>query len=92
MLHLRPDLVLPFEKWGDGKEKKNKIKAFSEGWLWTERKWSKISADTGAGNPRLATKEKGERFFRDLTEKIGAVIGPGGKVIKKIFFMWIMRP
>jgi len=37
MLHLAPELVLPQKDWGDGKEFKNKIKAFSEGWAWTER-------------------------------------------------------
>ncbi len=74
ILHLRPDLVLPKSDWGEGKEKKHKIKAFSEGWLWAERKWSEISEDTGVGNPRLATKEKGKRFFEMVTTKMGDVI------------------
>ena len=74
MLYLKPELVLPKEKWGLGKEKKNKIISFGENWLWTERKWSKITEDTGVGNPQKATKEKGERFFKDLTCKIGDVI------------------
>lgn len=68
MLYLKPDLVLPKEKWGDGKEKKFKISSFSEGWVWSERKWSQISEDTGVGNPALATKEKGEKYFKDVTE------------------------
>jgi len=74
MLHLKPELVLPTNKWGEGKEKKNKIKEFNEGWLWTERKWSRISEDTGVGDPSLATKEKGEQFFKAVTEKIGNVM------------------
>jgi len=74
MLYLRPDLVLPKEKWGDGASKKFKIKAFSEGWAWAERKWSEISEDTGVGNPHKATKEKGELFFKDVTEKMGSFI------------------
>ncbi|HEX8546925.1 MAG TPA: creatininase family protein, partial [Cytophagaceae bacterium] len=71
LLYLKPELVLPKEKWGDGKEKKHKIKAFSEGFVWAERKWSQISADTGVGNPTLATREKGERFFKAVTQKMG---------------------
>lgn len=71
MLYLKPELVLPKEKWGEGKEKKNKITSFREGWLWAERKWSKVTTDTGIGNPRLATKEKGEKFFNEVTNKIG---------------------
>jgi len=74
LLYLRPDLVLPASDWGDGKEKKHKIKAFTEGWLWAERKWSQISDDTGVGDPKLATKEKGERFFKMVTKKMGDVL------------------
>lgn len=74
LLHLRPGLVLPFGKWGDGKAKKNKINEFSQGWAWAERKWPQVTDDTGVGDPRLATPEKGERFFRDLTEKISNLL------------------
>ncbi|WP_425237977.1 creatininase family protein [Ulvibacterium sp.] len=71
MLYLKPELVLPKEKWGSGASKKYKIKAFSEGWVWAERKWSQISEDTGVGNPIYSTSEKGERFYKDVTEKMG---------------------
>ncbi len=70
MLYLNPQFVLPKENWGSGKEKKNRIKAFSEGWVWAERKWSQISEDTGVGNPTAATKEKGEKYFKAVTEKM----------------------
>jgi creatinine amidohydrolase len=70
MLHFRPDLIRPLEEAGDGMDKKPKIKAFSEGWLWAERKWSQISEDTGVGNPKLATAEKGQAYFKDITEKM----------------------
>ncbi len=74
LLHLKPDLVLPKKDWGDGREKKHKIVEFTESWLWTERKWSSITDDTGVGNPTFATKEKGERFFEDVTQKIAKVM------------------
>ena len=80
MLHLKPELVLPPDKWGHGKEKKNKITSFREGWLWSERKWSQVTEDTGIGDPSLATREKGERFFKDITEKIGDAIFELSKV------------
>ena len=70
MLYLCPDLVLPLEEAGEGKEKQIKINAFREGWAWTERKWSSVTEDTGIGNPKFATKEKGERFFKDVVKKI----------------------
>ncbi|SHJ51317.1 creatininase family protein [Pseudozobellia thermophila] len=74
MLYLRPDLVLPREEWGSGATKKYRIKAFSEGWAWAERKWSQISQDTGVGDPTKATKEKGQRFYADVTQKMGAFV------------------
>ena len=74
MLYLKPELVLPKDKWGTGKSKSFKIKAFTEGWVWAERKWSEISEDTGVGNPELATQEKGRRFFEDISLKIGNLI------------------
>jgi len=73
MLYLKPNLVLPKEKWGNGIEKKNKIAYFSEGWAWTERKWSQISEDTGIGDPGLATKEKGEKYFKAVSEKMASL-------------------
>ena len=74
LLYLKPALVLPLSEAGEGKEKKMKIKAFTEKWVWAERKWSQISADTGVGNPAAATKEKGEKYFTAVTEKIGNLL------------------
>jgi creatinine amidohydrolase len=74
ILHLTPHLVRPLKEAGDGIEKKNKIKEFSEGWVWVERKWSQVTADTGVGNPKASTKEKGERFFKAITEKMAELL------------------
>lgn len=70
ILHLAPQLVLPLDEAGDGKQKKHKIKEFSEGWAWSERKWSQITEDTGVGYPKKSTKEKGEQYFNAVTKKI----------------------
>lgn len=74
ILYLRPELVLPLTLAGDGKERKMKINEFSSNWIWAERKWSQISKDTGVGDPRQATKEKGEKYFKAVTQKIGALL------------------
>ena len=47
-----------------------RIKEFAEGWAWAERKWSQVTDDTGIGDPSFSTKEKGQRFFEDVTHKI----------------------
>ena len=74
LLYFKPEWVLPLSEAGDGKERKMKMKAFSEKWVWTERKWSQISADTGVGDPHAATSEKGKNYFKAVTEKIGELL------------------
>jgi creatinine amidohydrolase len=70
MLKIAPNLVLPIEQAGSGNEKKFKIKGLKEGWVTAQRQWTKISEDTGVGNPSLATKEKGEIFLNIVIQKI----------------------
>ena len=74
MLHLTPELVLPIAEAGKGQEKINKIPAFSEGWVWAERKWSQVTEDTGIGDPELASAVKGEKFFKEITHRIADVL------------------
>lgn len=74
MLYLRPDLVLDKKYWGKGTEKKINLKYFNENWVWTERKWSEVTSDTGIGNPESAASEKGKKYFMDLTDKIGDML------------------
>lgn len=74
MQYLRPDLVRPLSEAGDGAARPWKVAGIREGWAWAERQWSKVTADTGVGNPYASTPEKGERFFRDLTQKVGSLL------------------
>lgn len=74
IMHLRPELMLPLPEAGNGKEKKHKISEFREGLFWAERKWSLVTEDTGIGNPKLATAEKGAAYFKFITEKIASAL------------------
>ena len=70
MLYACPGLVKPLEEAGEGKAKKFSVDALNESWAWTERKWTRCTEDTGVGDPRKATREKGEQYFREVTEKL----------------------
>lgn len=70
IMHIAPSLVLPLEQAGNGSEKTFKIKGLKEGWISAQRQWTKISEDTGVGNPKLATKEKGEAFLNVVIQNI----------------------
>lgn len=72
LLHLTPGLVRPLNEAGDGTAKQHRITAMQEGWLWAERRWSMVTDDTGIGNPKAATREKGECFFKAITGEIAA--------------------
>ena len=74
MMHLTPNLVLPLSEAGDGAVKAFKMKGLKEGWVSTQRKWTSVTKDTGVGNPKKATKEKGAIFFKVVTEKIASFL------------------
>ena len=74
IMHLHSHLVLPLEEAGEGKDKQSKVKAIREGWAWAERKWSMVTEDTGIGNPKASTAEKGARFLKDTSEKIAELM------------------
>lgn len=70
MMKIAPNLVRQLEEAGDGAERRFKITALRERWAWAERDWSEVTESTGVGNPSAASAEKGERYLKDLTEKI----------------------
>ncbi len=74
MMHLAPELVLPLSEAGSGAQRKSKITAFREGWAWSPRRWTDVTSDTGVGNPRAATAEKGKKYFDDVAAKLAQLI------------------
>lgn len=70
MMHVAPGFVHPLAEAGDGHERRWSIGALREGWAWAPRRWSQVSADTGTGNPALATAEKGARYAEVVTSKV----------------------
>lgn len=86
ILFLRPNLVLPLNEAGDGSAKKFKFEAIREGWAWAERKWSQVTKDTGVGDPRSATAEKGKKYFEALTKKVAIFIEEVAKTSPDNFY------
>lgn len=73
-MHLIPGLVAPLSEAGSGKETPSRIQGFREKWAWSPRQWSKVTADTGIGNPAKSTAEKGKQYFEAVTEKIAGFL------------------
>jgi creatinine amidohydrolase len=74
MMHLTPDLVLPLDQAGAGRERRFRIAGLREGWAWAPRRWTSISEDTGVGDPSAATAQMGGAFFRAVTERIAGFL------------------
>jgi creatinine amidohydrolase len=74
MMVMQPDLVRPLAEAGAGKARKFRVAGLRDGWAWAPRQWTKVTDDTGTGNPAAATREKGEKFLQAVTEKIGGFL------------------
>jgi creatinine amidohydrolase len=74
MLHVAPDLVAPLDTAGPGRERRPRMRGLREKVAWAPRRWTRVTADTGIGDPSRASAAKGARFFRDVTERVGAYL------------------
>lgn len=70
MMHLAPEAVLPLNEAGDGRERRFRIGALREGWAWAPRDWKQITADTGVGNPKRSTAEKGKNYLEIVVQQL----------------------
>jgi len=74
MMSIAAESVLPLAEAGNGNARRFKVKGLRDGWAWAPRHWMKVTDDTGTGNPRRATAEKGAKFLDDVTERIGGLL------------------
>ena len=74
MMSIVPDLPRPLSEAGPGKARRFRIAGLRDGWAWAPRHWREVTDDTGTGNPKAATVEKGEKFVRAVTERIGGFL------------------
>lgn len=77
MLHYHPELV-HLEEAGDGDSKPFAIPALNEKLGWAPRHWDKTTVDSGVGNPKKATPEKGAAYIHAVIEKIAKLFGEVG--------------
>ena len=70
MMHFHPEWVLPLEEAGEGRSKSFSIAALKNKQAWIPRHWTKVTSDTGIGNPKAATAEKGKQFADCVTDTL----------------------
>ena len=74
MLHVAPELVRPLSEAGPGAAKRPHLAGMREGWAWAPRPWTRVTADTGIGDPSRATAEKGAKYVGALVERIAELV------------------
>src|SRR5665213_1769603 len=62
MMHFHPEWVLPLEQAGEGIEHPFAIESLNKKIGWTPRNWNYATTDTGIGNPKAASAEKGQQY------------------------------
>jgi creatinine amidohydrolase len=73
VLHLRRELVNMSEA-GPQPTAQFRLAGMQAGWARAPRPWHKYTKDSGAGDPRAATAEKGARFFEAVTQELAAFL------------------
>lgn len=68
-----PDL-LRMDRADDGAAEPSKFEAIDKGWVSITRPWHLVSKNTGLGDPRAATAEKGRRLMDILTERLSSFL------------------
>lgn len=68
MMYYHPGLV-NLDEAGTGSHKPFALESFREKTAWIPRNWQKVSEDTGIGDPRSATAEKGKNFACAIADK-----------------------
>ena len=75
MLHLVPELVADLATAGDGAVTPSALpKLTGTPGVWASRHWPSLTRDTGAGDPRQATAEKGRHLFEATVEALVPVL------------------
>jgi creatinine amidohydrolase len=73
VLHLRPELV-DMTKAGAQPTATFRLAAMRAGWARAPRPWDRYTQDSGAGDPRQATAEKGAHFFNAVCEELAVFL------------------
>jgi creatinine amidohydrolase len=73
MMHYHPELV-NIEEAGSGASREFASKMLREKVAWVPRHWMQVSSDTGIGDPRKATAEKGARYVETVVERYAQLV------------------
>ena len=72
-MYLYPELV--HLEWADeGKVRKSRLEALEKKLVWITRPWHLLTTNSGHGNPKKATREKGKKIVEASTDRIASFL------------------
>lgn len=74
MMEIAPGIGLPVSEAGEGKARKFRLEGLRDGLAWSPRQWTKVTDDTGVGDPSRASLEKGKKFLDAVTGRIASYL------------------
>ncbi len=74
ILAIAPELVLPLSEAGSGRARRFRVPGLRDGTAWTPRRWSQLTDDTGVGDPRPATADKGARYLDAVSRELAGFL------------------
>lgn len=69
ILAMRPELV-DMAAADDGATRPSRLEAARKGWVWYPRPFDKLTANSGCGDPRKATADKGKKYLEIAEERL----------------------
>lgn len=72
MMHYHPRRVA-LQGAGDGRAEPFAAQSLRDGTGWMPRDWDRVSADTGIGDPRRASAEKGSRYAEAVVRRLAGL-------------------
>lgn len=73
MMHYHPELV-NLDEAGEGESTPFAIASLNEKVAWAPRHWDKATVDSGVGNPKKASAEKGANYVKPIIEKLARLL------------------
>lgn len=73
LMELCPELV-HLEDADDGAVKPSRLEAINKGWAKIPRPWHLLTKNSGSGDPRKASREKGKKFLDVIIERLSRYI------------------
>ena len=72
-LVIAPELVKMTDA-ADGSSKPTRFEAVNKGWVSVSRPWHLLTESTGVGDPRAATREKGEKYLSVVVPRLAKFV------------------